>query len=120
MKTCFSFVFFLLIVLNTTIAQNLVLNPSFEQHKNCVLLQNAFDSSNVTDWNNLYPYNTGNVQYFNSCELFSLTNGNSVPKNNLGYQYAKNGDAYVCIEVGGGIDTTKTYIAACTCFCVGC
>jgi gliding motility-associated-like protein len=108
MKTCFSFVFFLLIVLNTTIAQNLVLNPSFEDHTTCNLDSNPSNfNTNVHHW----PSLNYNNSYFNTCEPFSLNNGNghSVPKNLFGFQYPKTGNGYALVYVLNGIDYTNPF-----------
>lgn len=46
-----------------TMSQNLVLNPSFEEHKTCPRLIGGFNH-NVLDWN---TPNFGSTDYFNAC-----------------------------------------------------
>ncbi|MBC7411127.1 MAG: gliding motility-associated C-terminal domain-containing protein [Bacteroidia bacterium] len=90
--------FFILFLPIPILAQNLVLNPSFEDHTTCNLDSNPSNfNTNVHHWQMLL-YLT-NV-YFNSCEPFNLTNGhgNGVPQNLYGYQYPKSGVAYSLIR----------------------
>ena len=76
-------------------AQNLVPNPSFEDHYDCsypayVLSANAFS------WRMIES-----ADYFNACVNAdsSATVIYDVPTNAFGYQYAKTGNAYAGIEV---------------------
>jgi hypothetical protein len=70
-----------------SLAQNLVPNPSFEEHDSCpdqfgqICFANSWES-----------FSDGSEEYFNSCDL---TNYFSVPHNFEGYQIAFDGQAYV-------------------------
>ncbi len=66
------------------VAQNLVINPSFEENKLCPITIGSFNHI-VTNWS---TPNLGSTDYFNSC---SKTVGN---ENFFGKQTAKNGQAY--------------------------
>ncbi len=67
-------------------AQNLVLNPSFEDHISCpddyMMLPN--------NWHTC----SGTPDYFNACDDTLVLNSFGVPSNGFGYQYAFDGNAY--------------------------
>lgn len=89
------FLFFLICF--PAMAQNLVLNPSFEQSKRCVYGIGQF-SSFVTDWS---TPTFASTDYFNSC-----TKGEaSVPANFIGIQTPKEGASYA----GFYLFTEKNY-----------
>lgn len=68
-------------------AQNLVLNPGFEDYVNC-----PAQISNVGDVANVYQATSGTVDYYNAC----ATNPDAdVPNNMCGYQQANTGNAYM-------------------------
>ncbi len=69
-------------------AQNLVLNPSFEQHKDCPKNFSDF-ASNVTLWS---TPTIASTDYFNSC-----SDRMGVPKNLIGHQRAIFGQSYAGI-----------------------
>jgi gliding motility-associated-like protein len=77
------------------IAQNIVINGSFEDYNSCPNV-----GSNLADCNNWENGNTGTTDYFNSCA--PQFTGVGIPKNSLGYQYAKDGNAYVGIGLFNG------------------
>ncbi len=70
----------------TTLAQNLVPNPSFEQYSICP--STSFEIDKVISWSSA----GGSPDYFNSC---AGAGGASVPDNFYGYQNTIIGDAYV-------------------------
>lgn len=78
------------------VAQNLVLNPSFEEYENC---ENWFGGTLFAlDWDI-----DGTPDYFNSCTnaLFEMNTEGActIPLNFSGYQYPREGNAYVGIDV---------------------
>lgn len=77
-------------------AQNLVKNPSFENYIQCPICFNYFNGY-IQDW---YAFQGGNngssfSSYFNSCSPLPF----SVPQNTAGWQMAKTGEGYACIQV---------------------
>ena len=74
----------------TVEAQNLVPNPSFEEHTAC---QMPIES--VKDW---YAPDASNPDYFNACAPYDTWM--SVPLNTRGYQFARTGDAYIFFGTG--------------------
>ena len=76
-----------LYLLTSAQGQNLVLNGSFEEYNNCPTSFGQW--TEVTGWTS--PYNHS-ADYFNACAESVLC---SVPFNNMGYQYAADGDAYM-------------------------
>lgn len=75
-------------------AQNMVVNPSFENHVACPNAPGPVPipsgvSTSVTDW---YSANAGSVDYLNSCSPTPLF---GVPSNIRGYQQARTGNAYM-------------------------
>lgn len=78
--------------------QNLVPNPSFEEHTSCPDL--AFDGQiiNAPPWfqPNIYYGPGGSTDYFNACYIGQ--DGYGVPLNGWGYQLPKSGDAYAGIS----------------------
>lgn len=95
--------------------QNLVPNPSFEQHNRCPFGISGIEYSpgyvtfpTVQAWVN--PTQVGSADYFNSCASAASTV--SIPTNTFGHQPAKTGDAYVGIiawdgEMNSGTITNK-------------
>jgi hypothetical protein len=82
MKT--SLTFFLLFITSFLFAQNLVINPSFENYSTCPT--DSCQISNADGW-----YNASmNASYFNSCG----SNGYGMPYNKYGYQQASSGNGY--------------------------
>jgi len=71
-----------------TVGQNLVPNPSFEQHDSCP--DNVGQISRALSWNSLNSFTT--PDYFNVCGSPNLF---SVPNNGFGYQHAASGNAYI-------------------------
>jgi hypothetical protein len=86
-------------------AQNLVYNPSFEEHDECPSVTNYnfnacigwFNPTNALDHSNVEYFST--PDYFNSC-YSSIDLVLSVPKNGFGSQQAHTGNAYVGIIAG--------------------
>ena len=78
--------------------QNLVPNPSFEEHSSCPLLNDLGDGqfTRCTDW--WYPSFLGTPDYFCACND-TIPGANqgivSVPNNFQGYQHAFDGECYV-------------------------
>lgn len=77
-------------------AQNLVKNPSFESFIQCPICFDYFNGY-IQDW---YAFQGGNngassSSYFNACSPLPY----SVPQNTAGYQMAKTGVGYACIQV---------------------
>lgn len=79
----------LLFLCYTTVSQNLVPNPSFEDYNTC-----PTGNVNITDCNNWM--NFGNSpEYFNACASVDL--GMNVPNTFVGFQYANSGNGMVGI-----------------------
>lgn len=77
----------------TSMAQNLVPNPSFEEYSSCPWEQSQIHYA--TGW-----FSAGATpDYFNSCENEGW--GLSVPSSNFGYQYAHSGNAYADVTTFG-------------------
>ena len=74
----------LLVITTHLFAQNLVLNPSFENYSNCPT--DSCQISYANSWYNVY----GNTSYFNVCG----SNGFSIPNNKYGSQSAATGNGY--------------------------
>lgn len=72
--------------------QNLVKNPSFENYIQCPLGAGFFNGY-VQDWFAFTGANTSS--YFNACAPLP----DRVPENVFGYQFAKTGNGYACINV---------------------
>ncbi len=70
-------------------AQNLVINPSFEQYDSCPDNSDC-NLSDATGWSCYMSC----VVYFNSCAPYSPYNYNGVPYNAAGFQYPASGNAY--------------------------
>lgn len=86
-----------------------MLNPSFEDHTTCNLDSNPPNfNPNVHHWEVLNPTRQ---MYLNSCEPFSLTNGNGcgVPKNGYGFQYPKTGNGYATVYALNQINYTNPF-----------
>jgi len=82
-------IFFFLLFDTNVFAQNLVLNPSFEDNDNCPSA--PFGITFCTYWS---TPTLGTPDYFNIC----ATDGSvSIPQNNQGYQLAHSGNAYMGI-----------------------
>jgi len=87
-------------------AQNLVPNPSFEEHKTCQFLGIEIDTAIynpqvLLNWaSGTYG---GSPDYYNACHIPILTNPTnySIPLNQNGYQAARSGNAYVGIHQAG-------------------
>lgn len=80
----------LLILFSTTLmAQNLVQNPSFEEHTFCNAPLGPVNLA--VHWSNI-ANSTGSPNYFNSC---STDVAWGVPANTMGYQAAVDGQAYI-------------------------
>ncbi|HTB07705.1 MAG TPA: OmpA family protein [Bacteroidia bacterium] len=75
-------------------AQNLVPNPSFEEHKYCPVSYTVWEQDEaVIGWHNI-----GTPDYYNVC--CSLVSEVSVPKNIAGFQYAHSGKGYMGMYPG--------------------
>lgn|GEM_PF-5182985 len=94
---CFLFYF----VYNNAIAQNLVMNPSFEEYYQC-----PTGTYNVEDCKYVFNPNCANTSdlncayspdYFNACA--SISSNANVPNTGFAYQTAKEGDAFVGIGI---------------------
>ena len=96
---------------------NYVPNYSFEKYETCPTLISGVDTfclnwfTPMSEMNIIpsYPYSDGtggSSDYYNSCGLVSL----SVPKNITGYQYPKNGNAFIGIVLYSYIEDYKEYI----------
>jgi len=84
---------FLLGIIFSLKAQNLVPNPSFENYSNCPSVTNQL-SGNTGNW---FANPIFTPDYFNSCEPNSNFNGNpfpGVPHNLFGFQHASSGNGY--------------------------
>lgn len=95
-------------IIQTATAQNLVLNPGFEDYSTC---PNFIDQMNrATHWGKPTP---GTPDYFNSCTTFPSI---STPSNGFGTQDAVDGNAYaglvayVDTSVYGGFANYREYI----------
>lgn len=98
MYKAFVFILFMCTGQNT-FTQNLVMNPSFEEYYHC-----PTNSANVEDCKGVFNPNCANSQaincyytadYFNAC---APSNSNvNVPNTYLGYQQAKDGNAFIGI-----------------------
>lgn len=73
--------------IHTLYAQNLVVNPSFEEHTGCPHQLGQMEL--VPGWSGIW----GSPDYFNACADDSM----GVPFNALGYQWPSDGDAYAGI-----------------------
>ncbi len=85
------FILFILIS-NLGLGQNLIPNPSFEVYDTCPIGISSFGDYQInrcTDW---YTPSIATSDYFNNCSVIV-----SVPSNPVGYQNAKDGNAYVGI-----------------------
>ena len=82
-----------LLLLSTTIQaqehqENLVYNPSFEDHVECPKRIDALGTLTIVDgW---YQPTYGSADYYNVCGLREC----GIPQNKLGYQETHTGDAY--------------------------
>jgi hypothetical protein len=76
-----------LVLASSVTAQNLVMNPSFEEYTTCPNYHSQI--SRLVDWGEIW----GSADYFNACADDSVT----VPYNGLGYQWPSDGDAYAGI-----------------------
>lgn len=84
--------FFLLVVFTERMqAQNLVPNPSFEEKSNCP--SSDGEIAKATGWTSPLGH-SGTPDYYSRCSLLA---DYVVPKNNVGYQQARTGDAYAGI-----------------------
>lgn len=83
-------------------AQNLVPNPSFEEHSDCPSSPGHIELAEP--WTNVYGANT----YFHECG----TNGWSIPVNNWGGGYARTGHAYADITLWGKTFLFRKYIGS--------
>lgn len=77
-------------------AQNLVKNPSFENYIQCPISVGYFNGY-VQDWYAFQGWNNGSSSSscFHSCSPLPF----SVPQNTAGWQMAKTGEGYACIQV---------------------
>lgn len=93
--------------------QNLVINPSFEEHGLCPTMLYTIGPPPisgifVSDW---FRPSMATPDYFHSCASTSTLV--SVPENAFGFQYAKTGDAYVGIGIdyiGEGVFSEVAYL----------
>jgi len=93
MNQYFSFVYLLLFVFCNPIieAQNLIINPSFE---NIVACPNAVEQiENSLSWTS--P-TAAKADYFHECDLSNIV---GIPANSVGFQSARTGSAYAGIQV---------------------
>lgn len=80
------FVLFLLLFWSAGRAQNLVPNPSFEEYVICpTTLSQIY---RAVHW---FQPQGATSDYFNACSIFEPA---AVPKNTIGYQFARTGDGY--------------------------
>jgi len=86
-------IFLLSIIVGKSFSQNLVPNSSFEEYTSCPIKEDQL--SYCKYWNNPILSNSS-ADYYNHCD--SSTKRNSVPKNELGFQRAHSGQAYVGIS----------------------
>ncbi|MFN4235431.1 MAG: gliding motility-associated C-terminal domain-containing protein [Bacteroidia bacterium] len=88
---------------------NLVHNPSFEEYTgNCVFI----DYNSLTHWYN--PDCFGTPEYMHECLDYPNTTSAGVPENIRGYQWAKEGKAYVLISWDNNLssyDGFREYLA---------
>ena len=80
------FLFALCSVQGVSFAQNLVLNPSFEEHQGCPVDFNQSQLTHIVSWK---QSGQGTPDYFNSC-----SKSVGVPKNVFGNENAATGQAY--------------------------
>jgi hypothetical protein len=75
-------------------SNNLVLNPSFEEHDICKDLHASLPNGRVIYWNSA---SVGTTDYYNSCVNDSsvIYIGVRVPLNQLGFEYPKSGTGYI-------------------------
>ncbi len=71
----------------SVVAQNLVPNPSFEQHSYCPAQFNQGQMNTVKDWKQA---SRGTSDYFHSCSDIV-----GIPENDFGWQNAYDGEAYM-------------------------
>ncbi|MFZ1688354.1 MAG: T9SS type A sorting domain-containing protein [Flavobacteriales bacterium] len=86
-------------------AQNLVPNPSFEEHDTCGCSIGFQDGAKPSYWDR---YNQS-PEYFNACvdQNCSMDTMIDVPQNGFAYQYAFEGDAYVGMTTYDGDGNTS-------------
>ncbi len=91
MKNCIPYLLIFILFSLSISAQNLVINPSFEQYTLCPPGMSAIQQymSYATGWKDMEE----SPDYFNVCN----TGGAGVPKNTIGYQQARTGVAYAGI-----------------------
>ncbi|MFM2224860.1 MAG: hypothetical protein RJA07_1062 [Bacteroidota bacterium] len=88
-------------------AQNLVLNPSFEDISSCSLIAGSFNNNIILNWDS--P-SFGTPDYYNKCNDTTLQKAFSVPLNIDGFQYPINGNGYGGIMYDGGGRGTREYL----------
>jgi outer membrane protein OmpA-like peptidoglycan-associated protein len=86
-------------------SKNLVINPSFEQYKNCPERPTPFDGSHklVPHWS--YP-TMATPDYFNKCGTGEVR----VPSNFAGNSQPQDGDAYVGAILSGSEENYREYV----------
>jgi gliding motility-associated-like protein len=92
----------LLTIPATSLAQNLVPNPSFESYNSCPISIGGLDYSpsyssfpTVQGWVSPMPTSNGSPDYFNTCA--ALSSGVHVPEITFGYQNPRSGKAFAGI-----------------------
>ncbi|MCO5269752.1 MAG: gliding motility-associated C-terminal domain-containing protein [Brumimicrobium sp.] len=84
-------------------SENLVPNGSFEEYEECPL---GIADFSVSEW---FSATWGTPDYFNVCNSDYLSTG--IPLNFIGYQYPKDGDAYVGLGLDFNVNPTfREYI----------
>jgi type IX secretion system substrate protein len=83
------YILFFTFLMSNVRSQNLVPNPSFEDHYDCTM--DAYYMENVPYWEAFWS-----VDYYNACVVADSMSVSifDVPENEFGYQYAKRGAAY--------------------------
>lgn len=100
--------FFCATILSSNVSsQNLVLNPSFENHILCPTQEDQL--SNVNDW---FNPSKSSPDYYNSCNGDSISNKTivGVPYNFNGYKLAQNGSAYIGVALCSSDPLYREYI----------
>jgi len=97
-KLVFFIIYFLLILNNNIIAQNLVINPSFEYHSNCPIYSK--DISACTGWNTACDsisciFSDCLEEYFTDCSSIGNRPPNIIT---AGYQYPRTGNCMVMVH----------------------
>ncbi|HTB05318.1 MAG TPA: hypothetical protein VK806_00095 [Bacteroidia bacterium] len=79
----------LLCIRTPSFTQNLVPNPSFEQHSSCPQSATVFELKDVKFW---FQPSGGSTDYYNRCDKSGPA---GVPTNNMGFQLPYSGNGYI-------------------------